>query len=233
MLEQIEKLFPGFLTRVQKFPATARAVFMLLVLAGPAGIAWAYSHVADNVWVRPELRTPSLALALALLGAIPIALLWHQLRVRQMRKFLSDWIEYRSKIQLLCVRIDAYLIRERSGSADMNHGVNKLEELLPAIREYWALRGRLREHVFKIGEERLYAIRNAKWEGIKAKTPLLQERQYLSPFSYLLDLANPIAEWNLHHDEIWEALYITDECVEYLRFQHPALTTGEAMPGGA
>ena len=107
--------------------------------------------------------------------------------------------------------------RNETGSTD------DLDELLPFVREYWQRRSRLREHIFKVGESRLASLRSARWEALKAKSTRFREGEYLTPFSFLVDLGNPIAEWNHHHDEIWEALHLADEFVEYLRFRYPAL----------
>ena len=150
MFEQIEKVFPGFLTRIRQFPAIARAALVLMILTGPAGLAWFYTRVSGNAWLRRELRIPP-----------------------------------------------------------------------NIVSEYWSLRGRLREDVFRVGEEHLCANRSVRWEALKKKNPFLSE--HATPFSFLLDRGQPIAEWNLHHDQIWEALFITDEFVEYLRFRHPTL----------
>jgi hypothetical protein len=103
----------------------------------------------------------------------------------------------------------------------MDEELKDLRQLLPAITEYWDLRGQLREDVFRVGENCLCVNRNVRWEALKNKAPFLSE--YATPFSFLLDRCQPIAEWNLHHGEIWDALFISDEFVEYLRFCHPSL----------
>jgi hypothetical protein len=226
MLEQIEKLFPGFLTRIRRFPATARVLFALMVVSGPAGLAWFYSRVSENAWLRRELRIPPniVVIAAIVLTFICIALSWirHETNARRkLEKFLADWLEFRDHFFLLCMRIDGYLIRDRKLSQPMEEELKELRELLPAITEYWSLRGRLREDVFSVGEDRLCVSRNARWEALKAKFPIVND--YATPFSFLLDRCQPIAEWNLRHDEIWDALHISDEFVEYLRFRHPVL----------
>ena len=226
MFEQIEKVFPGFLTRIRQFPAIARAALVLMILTGPAGLAWFYTRVSGNAWLRRELRIPPniVLIAAILLALICISLGWlrHQTNTRRkLQKFLADWLEFRDSFFLLCVRIDAYLIKERNSSRSWEEDLKELRKLLPAISEYWSLRGRLREDVFRVGEEHLCANRSVRWDALKKKNPFLSE--HATPFSFLLDRGQPIAEWNLHHDQIWEALFITDEFVEYLRFRHPAL----------
>ena len=226
MFEQIEKVFPGFLTRIRQFPAAARALLVLMILAGPAGLAWFYSRVSGNAWLRRELRIPPniVLIAAILLVFICIALGWlgHQTNTRRkLQKFLADWLKFRDRFFLLCVRIDVYLIKSGKVSQSIEEDLKQLEEILPAISEYWDLRGQLREDIFRVGEEHLCVNRNVRWEALKKKNPFLSE--YASPFSFLLDRGQPIAEWNLHHDQIWEALFITDEFVEYLRFRHRAL----------
>ncbi len=220
MLEQIEKLFPGFLSKVREFPVIARAILALLILAGPTGLAWTYSHVSAS-------RIPPNMVALSGLAAISLGIIFlmieHQRRLRRkLQRFLAYWLEFRDRFQLLCVRIDAYLIRDRRPNAtSTEESLKRIDELLPAIKEYWSLRGRLCEDMFRMGENRLSVNHSVRWESLKRRKALVNG--YATPFSFLLDRGQPIAEWNLHHDEIWEALYIADEFVEYLCFRHPAL----------
>jgi hypothetical protein len=226
MLEQIEKLFPGFLTKVREFPAIARAVLVVLILGGPAGLTWVYSHVSRNAWLRREVRIPLDAVILAVITVISIVaacfLIQHHIRVRRrLQKFLRDWLTFRRQFQGLCVSIDSYLIWDQKRNASIEEGRKELRDLLPAVTEYWDLRGRLREDVFRVGESRLCVNRSVQWEALKRRSALVSD--YATPFSFLLDRGQPIAAWNLHHDEIWEALHIADEFVEYLRFRHPGL----------
>src|ERR1700675_4948212 len=113
MLEQIEKIFSGFLTKVRQFPATVRAVLVLLILAGPTGLAWFYARVSDNAWLRRELRIRLniIVIAAIVLSFICIAVGWisHQTTTRRkLQRFLLDWLEFRDHFFLLCMRIDGY-----------------------------------------------------------------------------------------------------------------------------
>jgi hypothetical protein len=225
MLDQIEKVFPGLLARLRRLPWVARVVVLLAILAGVPGLAWIYENYRYvDLWLRSELRVPVYALLLAALGvgALATAARWlgRLTRLRRgLRRFLAAWLDFKSEFELLCIRIDAYLITSR----DAPKPLEGLEELLPSVSEYWDRRGRLREAIFRVGEDRLKSLRSARWEALKARSALFHERDYLTPFSFLADLRNPIAEWNHHHDEIWQALHLADEFVEHLRFRHPTL----------
>jgi hypothetical protein len=225
MLEQIENVFPGFLDRVRRLPLVARVALLLAILAGLPSLVWVYDHrVSATSWFHREVRIPLYEMVVAALGSSLVATavrwLWQQTRTRrELRRFLAEWLDFRQEFGLLCVRIDVYLLPSRQAS----NPFGEIEDLLPAISQYWSRRERIREHIFRVGENRLSSTRSARWEALKAKSSLFREREYVTPFSFLVDLQNPIAEWNHHHDEIWESLHLSDEFVEYLCFRYPVL----------
>ena len=235
MLEQIEKIFPGFLMRLRRLPLVAKVALLIAILIGAPALAWVYDHWAIvNAWLQREMRIPLYGLFLAALACgvivVSVPLLAQGARVRRdLRRFLTEWLEFKEEFELLCIRIDSYLIRDR----EAKNGMSELDDLLPSVREYRQRRGRLRALIFRIGEQHLVPLRSLRWEALKAKSIRFREGEYLTPFSFLVDLGNPIAEWNHHHDEIWETLHLADEFVEYLCLKYPALkklAAGRAAP---
>ena len=61
------------------------------------------------------------------------------------------------------------------------------------------------------------------WLQLKAEQQVFKERDYLTPFGFLLDLGAPIASINLNGKAVWEARFIADEYIEYLQYKHPFL----------
>jgi len=224
MLEQIEKIFPGFFGRLRRLPWVVRAVLVVAVTV-PAALVWVYPHRATvSTWLHREVSFPLYVLVLAALssGVVVMAIRWlvqHARLLRGIKGFLAEWLAYREELEHLCIKIDFYLVRDREAT---DH-IGELDNMIPFVREYWRRRGRLREHIFRIDERHLASAPASRWQAMKANSIRLREREYLTPFSFLVDLGNPIAEWNLHRDEIWQALHLADEFVEYLRFRYPTL----------
>jgi len=211
--------------RLRRLPSLARVVLLLVVLSGLSGAIWVYEHRAIlGGWLQREMRIPLYLLLFAALscGLVAIAAYWlvkHTRGRRQLKCFFAEWLAFKTEFELLCLRIDGYFMKTRNETGS----TGDLDKLLPFVREYWQRRSRLREHIFKVGESHLASLRSARWEALKTKSTRFREGEYLTPFSFLVDLGNPIAEWNHHHDEIWEALHLADEFVEYLLFRYPAL----------
>ena len=91
------------------------------------------------------------------------------------------------------------------------------------LPEYWRLRGRLRKLLFLLDEGRLIIQRVPAWEELRRKNPVLTENEYRTPFSFLLNLGNPIAAVNLDGQTVWAALHIAEEYLEPLSYQNRAL----------
>ena len=61
---------------------------------------------------------------------------------------------------------------------------------------------------------------NQHWRELKSKHTIFKERDYLTPFSFLLDIGPPIANVNHHGEAIHTALFISDDYLEYLQYKY-------------
>jgi hypothetical protein len=58
------------------------------------------------------------------------------------------------------------------------------------------------------------------WEELRRKNPDVAESEYRTPFSFLLNVGNPIAAVNLDGQTVWAALHIAQEYLDILSYKH-------------
>ena len=92
------------------------------------------------------------------------------------------------------------------------------------------VRGVLRELLYLTGEETLVLQEVLAWERLRRQEQYLEEGNYKTPFSFILDFVNPAAMINLYGSAVWGAFGISREFIEILSWQYP--TVKEMLPCG-
>ncbi len=223
MLEKIEKIFPEVIPALRRQTVAVRVVVVVFLLIAPFMAVRFGGPVAAAVRNGQTVEVPVAAMALGITIVVMVttlgAFLWSWLRRRaRLKRFLAEWLAFRQEFFLLHTRVGTWLLKNRSGFNDPDW-----PQIESGLSQYWARGERLRRLVYQIGEPQLVGADNQYWLQLKREQKIFDERDYLSPFSFLLDLRAPIAQINHHGEAIWRALQISDDYVEYLRFKWPFL----------
>jgi hypothetical protein len=225
MFSYLEKFFPDLIERIRRLPATVKVVIAVVLALSPivASRAPAIFAAISSLLDRQYSLSGSVVFigALALLMVVPAA---HYIaaihRPRStLVSFCREWTRFSSHFFLLYVRIEVYLLRDKSSGFDSR----EWREIEPMLPEYWRLRGRLRKLLFLVDEGSLMIQRVPAWEDLRRKNPVLPENEYRTPFSFLLNVGNPIAAVNLDGQTVWAALHIAAEYLELLSYKHRAV----------
>lgn len=221
MLNYLEKLFPETLLWAKRLPTTVKVCLLVALVAVPPCLAFALKHrdriasVLSSQILLPAW-IPVLALALLLPAALTGILVIRTVRRHsRLAVFHDEWLGFRRHLELFYLHIDEYLGLSAAGQAA--DGWPAVQDMLP---EYYQRRSRLRELLHLMGEHALVMRRSPHWEALKRKGGVFVEREYESPFSFLLDLDPPIYAVGHYGDAIWAALSIADEYIEFMRYQH-------------
>lgn len=124
--------------------------------------------------------------------------------------FTRKWAEFLPFYTELYIFIES---NERKGVTDD-------ERLLEKAREWHRRRDQLKELLFLADEANTVVHKIPNWERLKRESPYIQEGNYLTPFSLLLDFVNPIYMVVQHGKELWQASFISQEFMDYLSFKH-------------
>jgi hypothetical protein len=94
------------------------------------------------------------------------------------------------------------------------------------IKEWHQRREVLRELLYLASEENLIMKDVPDWQRLKRQEQYIEEGDYKTPFSFILDFGNPVAMINLHGGAVWSAWHISQEFIENLSWQYPSLNEG-------
>jgi hypothetical protein len=220
MISYIEKLFPEAVAFVKGLSLSKRLLIFLALVGIPLVLTAAYNYrefILRFLHTRVELSIYSiLLLTFAPTLLVLLLLLYRKIMAKRstLLRFTEAWIEYFKFMELFINEIDAYLLR------DNKNFMENFDRMLPSIQKYHEQRARLREMLFTIGEVNLAITKNHNWEELKTEYDIFKNRNYQTPFSFLLDFRNPISAINGNGKELWAALHISDEFIEYLSYKH-------------
>jgi len=222
-LDKVEKVFPEALPAVQRQSIVVRLIILIAILSLPLFGLIAWSPLRSLFFQGATIQVPVRLLAVIILAAlivgVSISLALARLRRRvRLRVFVREWSDMRELLMLPHANIEAWALR-----ADRSFDDPDFTEITGHINDYAARRITLRRLLFIIGEKTLVANENQRWRELKSKEPIFKERDYLTPFGFLLDLDAPIYSVNHHGHAIWAALFISDDFVEHLRYKYPFL----------
>jgi hypothetical protein len=221
MWDKIEKYFPEIVSFIKSISLLNR--LLLAVIAG-LFLFCLHALVKNKAYVFKiydlEIQIVLLVLILfvILLSLLSLTYFSHYLRKRSsLVNFCLSWVQFTSFLFLFIPKVDSYLLHEKRTNC------SKLDELMPEVEKYHTYRDQLRELLHSLKEPSLVVTKVYNWEEIKKKYKIFEERQYDTPFSFLLDFKNPIAFFNLHGKEAWEAMHVSNEFIEYLGYEHKFL----------
>lgn len=226
MLDKVEKVFPEALPVVQHQPVALRLLILIIILALPTALLIIWSPLKNLLLQGNTIQIPIRLLAvivfttLVFTFAVFVALAPLRRRAR-LRAFVRQWIDMRERIMLLHAKIESW--NQPDG------GIEGLVEIADYIHDYATHRIPLRRLLFLLGEKTLVLHENQRWRELKAKQAVFKERDYLTPFSFLLDLEAPIYNVHFHGSAIWAALFISDDYIEHLRYKYPFLEKAAAQ----
>jgi hypothetical protein len=228
MLDKVEKVFPEALPAVQRQSIAVRLLILIAILTLPLFglVAWSplRSLLFQGATIQVPIRLLAVIILTALIVGVAISLALARLRRRaRLRVFVRQWSDMREHLMLLHANIEAWALRTERGFDDPD-----FTEITRHINGYASRRIPLRRLLFILGEKTLVANENQRWRELKSKEPIFKERDYLTPFGFLLDLDAPIYSVNHHGRAIWAALFISDDFVEHLRYKYPFLEKADA-----
>lgn len=222
MFTYLEKFFPDLIERIRRLPPAVKVLLAALLAVSPIAASFgpAILEIVSPLLAKQYGLSGSAIIlgALALLMVVPVGqLIVAILRPRStLVTFCRDWSRFSSHFFLLYLRIEVYLLRDKTPAIDSK----EWREIEPMLPEYWRLRSRLRKLLFLVDETRLIIQRVPAWEELRRKNSDLAETEYRTPFSFLLNVGNPIAAVNLDGQTVWAALHIAQEYLEILSYKH-------------
>ena len=231
MWDTLEKVVPEALPAIRRQHIVARIALLGVLLSLPA-VALLWPRVRLFLMQGETLDVPVrlfLAIvALAVSSCVVVALMSIGFRRRlRLRRFIQEWVEFRERFALLYIKIDGWLVRDAKARGFDDPA---WPEILDSIRDYSGRRASLRRLLFIIGEQNVVAQHSQHWLELKSQHRVFSERDYLTPFGFLLDIGAPIPSINHNGEAIWAALFISDEYLEYLRYRHRFLERVGVMP---
>lgn len=225
MLDYLDKLFPAIFERLRRLPIAIKIALLLILALSPLAAA----HIPDGIavgraFLGHEFTLSGLSIAIGILVCVLLVLLIYYvvslLRDRsRLATFSREWTLYSSHYFLLYTHIEVYLLSDSTTECGASEW-GQLESLLP---EYRRLRSRVRQSFFLLGEERVMIQKVPAWEELRRTTAVLNENDFRTPFSFLLNFGNPLAAVNLYGQAVWAALQIADEYLELLSYKNRAV----------
>jgi len=98
---------------------------------------------------------------------------------RLIYQFCESWLEYLPFMLLLVTKIQGHEMRQDGQIFEF------LDENREDLKKFHEWRSKLRELLFKVGEEELYIADNQHWEKLKKESKIFEAQSYLTPFSLI------------------------------------------------
>jgi hypothetical protein len=223
MLDKVEKVFPEALPAVQRQSIALRLIILSAVLLLPIfaiiGLSPLKNLLLQGATIQVPIRLLAVVVVTAVIVGLAVSLRFARLHRRaRLRDFVRQWVEMRRRFELLHIQIDGWLVRTDRSIEDP-----LFDKILESIQDYSARRASLRRLLFLLGEGSLVAKENQHWLELKSKESVFKDRDYATPFGFLLDIGAPIESINHHGRAIWAALFISDDFLEHLKYKYPFL----------
>lgn len=224
MLSILKTLFPEIIDRVKQLRWYTKIFFALLIIALPIFA----KYLVDNFEVIYNLITSSahlpyyfifFAFLVGLLLPIIYKCTLHRSKKSLLKEFVAEWKIFIKDFEMLVNHVELWFLRDGLKQND-DHLWNNVAKYLD---KYWDRRLRLRELLYRIGEENLVVHQSKYWVLFKKEEHVFAERDYLSPFSFLLDLGAPVGTINHYNTAINKSIDVANELVEYLEYKYKYL----------
>ena len=218
MIKIIEKLFSDLIQRIILIPLYIRVIFFFYFLFIFLGIKF---HGVPIKFNFPTIIINSEQIIIIFLILLTIILI-ATIIIRQKRKthqiyyFAKLWYDFYDLLFILHNRIEMSFTNGKNIFND--------EELLNNIKAYHEQSKKIREIIFKIGEKNLILNSVPDWIELSEQSKYIKINNYISPFSLLSNLGNPIAAVNHHGKDIWAAIHISLQFIEYLSFKYKKIS---------
>jgi len=214
MLQYLTTFFPDYVDKIRKLSISKKILTVSLLVSLPFILAYRkFIH---------QLLLSSVSIngySILMLFIIVLALI--NLKKKSKRKllvsFVKEWVTFSKNFEMIYFLTDIWLHRGEEKKDDL------WDKMVPYLEKHWPAREKLRELLFLLGENNLLVYENKHWLQLKKEEQLFLERDYNSPFSFLLDLGNPIAEINYHGKAINWSMTIAKEFLEHLMYKYPYL----------
>jgi len=223
MLEYLKTFFPDFVKSIKSKSTFAKVVIALILLSLPILLTttWGFRNNIHR-FLLTEISINGYLIIIVLFVLLVAYLLFilfvHKTKRYYLKQFVTEWLVFRKDFGLLFSFVDVWLFRQKNQS--LFEDPELWEKISTQIQMYWKSRDKLRELLFKLGESSLQIYENKHWIEIKNKANVFKERNYDTPFSFLLDLGAPIGEINLNGEAINWSLSVADEFVEHLSYKY-------------
>jgi hypothetical protein len=219
MLEYVKTLFPELVEKVKTTKVITRIGILLLILF--VLFIWNYRENVHKILLKEISITGYFVLLFILILVfiyISFTLFIHKVKSRYLKQFVIEWLSFKKEFDWLYTLVEVWLFRgdKKNDSDDLK----KLQDIGAQAEVYYRSRDILRELLFRIGEEHLIVYDNKHWSQIKNKAAIFKDRDYKTPFSFLLDLGAPIAEINLNGEAIKWSLATSEEYIEHLSYKY-------------
>jgi len=219
MISSAKTFFPEIFEAIKGWPLWFRTVLFLFVIAAPLiGSIFKFGEIHRFITTSFSVTPLSIAISIA----FAVSLLWllsavnhKSKRQRLIYQFCESWLEYLPFMFILVTKIQGHEMRQ-DGQIFEFKDANKED-----LKKFHEWRSKLRELLFKVGEEELYIADNQHWEKLKKESKIFEAQPYLTPFSFILDQTQPWLIALVHQNEAWAALHISDEFIERIAFKHP------------
>jgi len=220
MLKYLDKFCPEISNYIKNISIGRR--LLILIAIGSLCFAIPYffkKGIIGYDFLQKKIEITILSILLLFLLLLFLSLFcifaFRNLKKRKMLiDFSREWVEYSTLLFIFINKIEAYLTHEKKTK------MGKFDELTSDVKKYHSHRKNLRELLHVVKEGNLIVSRIPNWEEMKGKYAILEERDYETPFSFLLDFQNPIAFVNHHGKEAWEAMHVSNEFIEHLIHEH-------------
>lgn len=214
MIKIIEKLFSDVIQKILLIPLYIRIIIFAYILIILLGFKF--------YGVPIKLSLPIIIINFEWISIVILILLTIFLIttvfIRQKRKsyqiycFAKLWYDFEDLLSLLINQIQISQIEKKSIFDD--------EELFNNIKDYHEKSQKIRKMIFRIGEKNLILNSTPDWIELSEQSEYITSRNCISPFSLLSNMGPPIAAVNHHGEDIWAALAISLQFVEYLSFRY-------------
>lgn len=214
MIKIIEKLFSDVLQKLTLIPLYIRIIlfiYFVLILIAVKFSGTSLKFDLPSVIINSGFIVIVLAILLTII-LIATVIIRQKHKRHQIYYFAKLWYDFYDLLSMLINQIGILLIKNNSIFDD--------DKLINNIKDYHEKSLKIREIIFKIGEKNLIVNPVADWVELSKQSEYIKMKNYISPFSLLSNLDNPIAEWNLHGKDIGGAMYTSIQFMEYLSFRY-------------